>query len=169
MNRHGEDAAGQGTTARDRPDVLVHPPVLFAAAAVLGLALDWLAPLWLLAGLDPALRWLLAALFGLPGLVIGALAILRFRRARTAVPTFRAATSLVTDGPYTWSRNPIYVAVVLCYLAVALLLASDWMVLFLVPAVVVLDRGVIAREERYLEAKFGDDYRAYRRRVRRWL
>ncbi len=165
MSQGREDARA----ASDQPDVLVHPPILFAAAALLGVALDWLAPLWLLASLDLAARGLIAALFGLPGLLVGALAILRFRRARTAVPTFRPATALVTDGIYARSRNPIYIGVVLCYLALAVLLASDWMVVFLVPALIVLDRGVIAREERYLEAKFGDDYRTYKQQVRRWL
>jgi protein-S-isoprenylcysteine O-methyltransferase Ste14 len=77
--------------------------------------------------------------------------------------------ALVTEGPFRYSRNPIYVALTLLYLGVALLINALWILLLVVPAVLVLRYGVIAREEAYLAWKFGDTYRQYTAQVRRWL
>ena len=150
------------------PPVVVHPPLLYGGALVVALLLDRLLPLGLLAGLG-GLRFGLAALFGLPALAIAAVAVLQFRCARTQVPTFRPASALVTGGLYRYSRNPIYVALILLQIALALLLNSAWMLVFTPPLAIVTDLGVIRREEAYLEVKFGDDYRAYKQSVRRWL
>src|SRR5262249_58668392 len=92
-----------------------------------------------------------------------------FRKARTNVETWKPTTALVTDGIYARSRNPIYVALVLLFAAIAVLANSAWLGLLLLLYVAVLRVGVIAREEGYLQRKFGDAYRAYRARVRRWL
>lgn len=150
------------------PAVVIHPPLLYGGALILALLLDWFLPLGLLTGLGD-LRFLLAAAVGLPGVAIAAVAVLQFRRARTQVPTFRATSALVTDGLYRYSRNPIYVALILLQVALALLLGSAWMLVFTPLLAVATDLGVIRREEAYLEAKFGDSYRSYRQRVRRWL
>ena len=150
------------------PAVVVHPPLLYGGALVTALLLDWLLPLGLLTGLGN-LRFVLAALFGLPGTAIAAMAVLQFHRARTQVPTFRPASALVTDGLYRYSRNPIYVALILLQIALALLISSSWMLLFTPLLAVITDLGVIRREEAYLDAKFGDSYRAYKQSVRRWL
>ena len=150
------------------PAVVIHPPLLYGGALLLALLLDWLLPLGSLAGLG-GLRFLLAAAFGLPAIAIAALAVLQFQRARTQVPTFRSTSALVTEGLYRHSRNPIYVALILLQIAVALLLNSVWMLAFTPLLAVATDLGVIRREEAYLEAKFGESYRAYRQRVRRWI
>jgi protein-S-isoprenylcysteine O-methyltransferase Ste14 len=97
------------------------------------------------------------------------LAIRAFRRARTNVETPKPALALVTDGVYARSRNPMYLAIGVLLAGVAALADSGWLALLLVPLLGVLRIGVIAREERYLDRKFGPPYRAYRARVRRWL
>jgi protein-S-isoprenylcysteine O-methyltransferase Ste14 len=81
----------------------------------------------------------------------------------------KPTTALVTEGPFRYSRNPIYVALTLLYVGVALLINALWILLLIVPAVLVLRYGVIAREEAYLARKFGDAYRQYMAQVRRWL
>jgi protein-S-isoprenylcysteine O-methyltransferase Ste14 len=92
-----------------------------------------------------------------------------FRRRATAVQPWKPSTALVGGGPYGFTRNPIYVGFALVYVGVAVLSRSWTMLALLAPCLILTDRGVIAREERYLSAKFGADYDAYRARVRRWL
>lgn len=75
----------------------------------------------------------------------------------------------MTRGPYRFTRNPGYVALALVFAGIAVLTGGVWILLMLVPTLVVIDRGVIAREERYLEESFGEEYRKYRSRVRRWI
>ncbi|MBM3517557.1 MAG: isoprenylcysteine carboxylmethyltransferase family protein [Alphaproteobacteria bacterium] len=96
-------------------------------------------------------------------------AISRLRRHRTPVETWRPSAALVTDGVYHLSRNPIYVSLSLIYAGIGVALDSLWALAVLAPLLVVIRYGVIAPEERYLAARFGDAYRAYRRSVRRWL
>ena len=152
--------------ARDVPGVIARPPLLFLAHLVLGLAFDWLCPAPFL---PSAIQYAAgAALIAVAGTLAGS-AIACFVRAGTNVPTTRPATALVLRGPYRFSRNPIYIGMLLLLLGIGVMVDSAWIVALLVPFALVLRYGVIAREERYLEAKFGDSYRAFRVRVRRWI
>jgi protein-S-isoprenylcysteine O-methyltransferase Ste14 len=81
----------------------------------------------------------------------------------------KPTTVLVTEGPFRYSRNPIYLALTLLYLGVAFLVNAWWILLLVVPVLLVIRYGVIAREEVYLARKFGDAYRQYTTQVRRWL
>jgi protein-S-isoprenylcysteine O-methyltransferase Ste14 len=106
--------------------------------------------------------------------LIGGAAILssamrRFAAAGTNVPTPMPTMALVTDGLYSYSRNPIYIALSLIYVGLAIGADSAWGLIFLVPIIIVIRYGVIAREERYLERKFDGAYVDYRSRVRRWI
>jgi protein-S-isoprenylcysteine O-methyltransferase Ste14 len=92
-----------------------------------------------------------------------------FRRAGTNVPTHKPSTAIVTDGPYRFSRNPIYIALTTLSAGIAIWVNSWWMLALLVPTFVIMNIGVVDREERYLAAKFGDEYLSYKARVRRWL
>lgn len=96
-------------------------------------------------------------------------ALLAFRRAATRPEPWRPTTALVTQGPYRLSRNPMYLGFTLLYLGIALLAGSLWPLLFLPLVLLAMHFGVIVREEAYLERRFGDAYREYRRRVNRWL
>lgn len=157
------------TESRDRadhPGVITHPPFLYAGSLAVGAVLDQLVPLPVLSpgrGFGPGIT--LVAL----GLAIAVWCVLLFRRAGTNAPTHRPATAIVTDGPYRFSRNPMYVGVTVLSVGIALWANSWWMLGLLIPTFVIMNVGVVAREERYLAAKFGDEYLAYKARVRRWL
>lgn len=103
------------------------------------------------------------------GFGIALWAVLLFRRVRTGIPVHHAVTSLVTDGPYRWSRNPIYLGLVLVYGAAALALNIAWPLILLPAVLLSLHVLVIRREEALLARLFGDTYRDYARRVRRWF
>ncbi len=150
----------------DSPGVLLPPPLLWFALLLAGLGLDALLDLeW---GWPPLVRGL-GLLFFTAGAVLAFRASRQFRRAGTPVPTWQATRTLVGDGLYRRSRNPIYVGMILGYAGAAWLLASPIALALLPVLVAVLRYGVIAREERYLESLFGDPYRAYCGRVPRWL
>nr|WP_255699932.1 isoprenylcysteine carboxylmethyltransferase family protein [Jiella avicenniae] len=125
------------------------------------------------AGLDFGLPLRLRLLLGLPALAAGivpiALALLRFRRAGTSPEPWKPSTALVVDGVYRLTRNPMYLGMALVYAGVALLFDCALTAALLLPAVLTIHYGVIRREERYLTGKFGDAYRDFMRKSRRWL
>jgi len=147
------------------PAIIAPPPLLFAGPWLGGFLLDQLVPLPRLA---LALR-----LAGLPltaaGVALGGWFFVTMRRAGTPVDPREAPTALVQAGPFRHTRNPAYVGLTLTYLGLSLVAGGRWALLLLPVVLVAVDRGVIRREERYLDERFGSDYREYRRRVRRWL
>jgi protein-S-isoprenylcysteine O-methyltransferase Ste14 len=151
----------------DTANVMIRPPIAWAIAVVVGLVLNWLMPLSLVPAAVPA-GWLGAIVFAL-ALTLFAWAIATIARAGSHVPTNLPTTTIVDTGPYRFTRNPIYLGMVLGLIGLAIALNSLWLLLTLVPFVLVIRYGVVAREEAYLERKFGDVYRRYRARVRRWL
>ena len=92
-----------------------------------------------------------------------------FGGARTPVDPYSPSEAIVTDGPYRLARNPGYLGMALTYAGIAIVSNAFWALVPLPVAIAVIDRGVIAREERYLERKFGARYTNYKRRVRRWI
>jgi protein-S-isoprenylcysteine O-methyltransferase Ste14 len=154
---------------RDTAGVAVRPPLLFLSGLLVGWLLEFALPLGPVIGFTGTPRWIV-------GLVLVALAFAffipaarGFSGAGTSIPTDRPTTALVTSGPYRWTRNPIYLALMLLYLGIAVLGGLWWAVPLLIPILLVLHFGVVLREEAYLERKFGDAYRAYRTEVRRYL
>jgi len=153
--------------ATDTARVIVRPPLAWLLAVAGGLALDRLVPLPFMPAWLPA-EWLGGALFVL-ALALFAWAITTMTRAGSNVPTNKPTTSIVDKGPYRVTRNPIYLAMVLGLIGLGIGFDSLWLLATLVPFFFVIHYGVVAREEAYLERKFGDVYRGYRARVRRWL
>lgn len=153
-------------TTPDHPGVVTYPPVIFAGFFAAGLAADRLFPASF--GLAAGHR-LVGGTLAAAAIVIAALAIAAFARARTHLDVRKPAVALVTTGPYRFSRNPMYLAAVLLYAGAALWLDKPWTLAALVPCLLVMEFGVIRREERYLDGKFGERYRAYRASVRRWI
>jgi protein-S-isoprenylcysteine O-methyltransferase Ste14 len=103
------------------------------------------------------------------GFVMIAIGTRLFAAAGTNVPPTLPTTALVVDGIYRRSRNPLYLGLILVYLGLGVAAGSLWAIGLLVPLLWVINVGVVKREERYLERKFGDAYRAYKARVRRWI
>ncbi len=151
----------------DTAHVVIRPPLAWGLAVLAGLLLDWLLPLPLLPA-DPPMEWLGVVVFVL-ALALVAWAIVTMARAGSNVPTNMPTTAIVTDGPYRFTRNPIYLGMFLGLVGLAIAFDNLWLLAMLVPFALVIRYGVVAREETYLEGKFGEVYTAYRSRVRRWL
>ena len=147
--------------------VIIRPPLAWGLAVLAGLGLDWVVPLPFLPADLPA-GWLGALVFIL-ALVLFAWAIVTVTKAGSNVPTNRPTTTIVENGPYLFTRNPIYLGMFLGLIGLAIAFDTLWLLLTLVPFALVIRYGMVAREEAYLERKFGDVYRGYRSRVRRWL
>jgi protein-S-isoprenylcysteine O-methyltransferase Ste14 len=154
---------------RDTAGVIAPPPLLALAAIGLGLLLDWMAPAYVLTVLlSFEERVMIGVLLIAAGAGLGIPAILAFRAVGTHVEPWKPSSALVTGGIFRWLRNPMYVGLILLLAGLAILLASDWMLVMTVIFVLVLHTGVVKREERYLEAKFGDAYRRYKAAVPRY-
>ena len=150
----------------DNPGVIAPPPLIYAGPLAVGLLLNLKFPL----------RFMprkVAAILGVT--LIGASVALvsqafqRMRRAGTNVNPTEPATVLVTEGPFKFTRNPLYLSLALFYAGVATLVNALWAMLLLPIVLFVVNREVIEREERYLERKFGEQYMKYKGRVRRWI
>jgi protein-S-isoprenylcysteine O-methyltransferase Ste14 len=151
----------------DTANVIIRPPIAWALAVLAGLGLQWLMPLRFMPAAAPA-GWLGGAVLAV-AFALFVWAIITITRAGSNVPTNRPTTAIVDAGPYGFTRNPIYVAMCLGLVGVAMAADSLWPLITPVPFAAVVRYGVIAREEAYLERKFGEAYRAYRSRVRRWI
>ncbi|HVH09346.1 MAG TPA: isoprenylcysteine carboxylmethyltransferase family protein, partial [Gemmatimonadales bacterium] len=154
--------------SRDSSGVRVFPPGIYAGVFLAAYLVHRLWPVRLWRDLPFAVRLLSYTLLGAAVLLVGTAALL-FRRAGTTPNPTRPTTALVVRGPYRVTRNPMYLGLASLYLGVALLVNSVWPCVAFPVAILLIDRFVIAREELYLEQKFGDAYRAYRGQVRRWL
>lgn len=152
---------------RDRSGAVIRPPIAWLSAIGGGLLLDGVYPLPFLPQATTG-RLIGVAIF-VVGLVLFSWAAMTFRRAGTEIPTNRPSTVVVEAGPYRFTRNPIYTAMTLGIIGLAMAFDSLWLLILLVLFYLVIRYGVVAREEVYLERKFGDAYRAYKARVRRWL
>ena len=150
----------------DKANVLALPPLIYATAFVLGLLLHLAFPMHFLP--SALVRWLGSFCMLIAGLIVVA-ALRALRRAQTTFDVAKPTTALVTEGPFRYSRNPMYVSLTLLYFGVTCLMNALWILLLVVPLLVVIQRGVIAREEAYLARKFGEAYLSYKRRVRRWI
>lgn len=149
--------------------LLVPPPVWLMGTLVAGLRINrsWPLRLYPAAAHTPFLIAGYVAMAAAAALVVGG-ALLVLQRRTTLVPGGRAA-ALIVDGPYRLSRNPMYLGLTLLYLGITLATGVAWPLLLLPLPLWIIDRRIIAFEEQTLEAIFGDAYRAYQRRVRRWI
>jgi protein-S-isoprenylcysteine O-methyltransferase Ste14 len=155
--------------SRDHAGVFVPPPLLFVFPIVAAAILDSRRP-WPMDDGHSLVLTLGGSLMIAAGIAIGIGSVYSFRNASTTIlPAGRPTTAIVESGPYRFTRNPMYVAMSCAYIGLSLLLNTAWALLLLPLVVIVVDLLVIRREERYLAGKFGEPYRAYCARVRRWL
>ena len=149
--------------------VIARPPFLYLTCLLLGLALDRVLPLPVALPEAALIQWTAGGGLILIGVAIVAAGIRNFSRAATPAPSNQPVRALATTGIHGWSRNPIYVGMFLLYAGIGLAARSPWVLILALPLAIALRYGVVAREEAYLERRFGDTYRDYKARVRRWL
>lgn len=152
--------------APDTAGVVAPPPLIYGGALAIGLLARALFPVTFLPRL-------VARMLGLPlvgaGLLLFLSSLRTMHRAGTDVRPDRPTSSLVVEGPYRFTRNPIYLGFTLFYGGVTALANSLPSALLLPFVLIVMRRGVIEREEHYLERIFGQEYLQYKARVRRWI
>ena len=149
--------------------VIARPPLLFLAALLLGLASDHLFPSPFAV---PEGEWghgIIASALIVIGLTLAATGIRNFSRSATPVPTNQPTRALVTTGIHGWTRNPIYLGMFLVYGGIGVAVGSPSILILTLPLAIAIRYGVVAREEAYLERRFGETYRDYKARVRRWV
>jgi len=149
----------------DHADVRILPPVLLLGSVLLGLGLHWLLPLRFGGGLRLAFGLVLIG----AGVAAGGWTLTWLRRTHQDPDPRKPSPELILGGPFRWSRNPIYLGMVLLQAGIGVAAGNGWLLLLLAPLVLILQHSVIEREEEYLARKFGDAYAAYRASVRRWL
>jgi protein-S-isoprenylcysteine O-methyltransferase Ste14 len=150
----------------DSPGVLVIPPLAYIVTLAVGLVAHLLRPVPVLPALPARI---LGVLLFLASAMISIPARRAMHRAGTNIRPDQPTLAIVTDGPFRYTRNPLYLSITILYIAISLLVNALWPLLLLVPLLVLMQEGVIKREERYLEVKFGEPYTSYKARVRRWL
>lgn len=150
----------------DHADVAVVPPALVAGSVLLGFALQKVAPK---AVLPKRVRRGLGLALTVSALAVAFSALRALREAHTPFDVREPTTAVVTTGIYAYTRNPLYLAMMMLYLGIGSLRNSRWHWLLALPTAVALQVAVIAREEAYLERKFGAEYLDYKARVRRWI
>ncbi len=149
------------------PGVRIPPPLLYIAVLVVGILLDVAYPVHFL---PSAAAWTIGALLLAAGIALGPFwGIRTMQNAGTTVRPDRPATTLVTGGPFRYSRNPLYLALTLMYAGIGIIANSLWALILLAPVLVFMSRFVIRREEAHLQRAFGGEYERYRACVRRWL
>ena len=151
----------------DSPDIIVLPPVLVGGTLLLGIGLNYLVWPTTLLPIVPA-RVLGVCLFITSGLLAHSAQRAMMRVGTNVLPT-RPTLALALDGPYRYTRNPLYLAAVGVALGVSLWVNGVFPLVLLAPMILILQRGIVLREEQYLLQKFGGEYEAYRSRVPRWI
>jgi protein-S-isoprenylcysteine O-methyltransferase Ste14 len=151
---------------RDSAGVVAPPPFIYLGGLALGFVIEALLPG---ASVPGALRRVGGGVLLVAGLALLASFNTAFGRKGTAVEPWKPTTAIVTTGPYRLTRNPAYLGMALVYVGIALLAGALWALVPLPFVLIVIDRAVIAREERYLERKFGGEYLDYKAGVRRWI
>ena len=155
---------------RDAAAIRVPPPLYPLLTILLGVGLQRLWPLHVVpAGATPARYWIGGLIVAGAVLGLGLLPVVLFRRTGQSELPWTPTTSIVEQGPYRFTRNPMYLHMVLVCIGMAVLLWNAWILLLTPLCAWALHRFAILREEAYLEGKFGEAYRDYMHRVRRWI
>jgi protein-S-isoprenylcysteine O-methyltransferase Ste14 len=168
MQFQGDPMGPSLTPAIERPGSVPWPPLLLVFSVAAAVVLGQVAPLpW--PGVGDGAASLVGLGFGAAGIAIVVWAALTLRRHRTTILPHQGASVLVTDGPYRWRRHPIYIADVFLLFGFAELTRNVWFVLLAFAFAGLVTVLQIIPEEQHLEAKFGDAWRAYAARTRRWI
>ncbi len=144
------------------------PPLIYLGFLILGLTANLVYPLPL-SSPETTLVLFLGVGVVACGLLFGASALWAMCRAGVSALPWKQPARLVSDGPFRFSRNPIYVSLAVAYAGLSVALNTIWPLAFLIFAIVTVDRRIILQEEKFLEKKFGEEYRSYKVKVGRWI
>jgi len=154
------------TKSQDHADRIFPPAFIYVGGLAIGLLVHLLYPVQVIP--SPFAIGISLLLFAISGPIFVSTRRVYYR-AKTTFYFGEPSSALITNGPYRFSRNPGYVSLTLLFVGIGFLFNSFWVLLMVVPAVTVITFGVIKREERYLEAKFGDEYHEYMMTAHRWV
>jgi protein-S-isoprenylcysteine O-methyltransferase Ste14 len=157
------------TLPENRPNRIPWPPIIYLTAVLAGLLLHLTVPLPWLSGTPAFVLQVLGAILAVGALLMDVVAVNVFRDHQTTILPHRAASHLITSGPFAWSRNPIYVGNTVLVVAAGLFFGKAWLVMLAPLAAFVTQKLAIEREERHLAEMFGEEWVSYAERVRRWL
>jgi len=150
----------------DNPGVIALPPLIYTAGFIIGIVLHFIHPISLLPNyLNPWLGIVLIAI----SILIVLPSVRSFTNAKTEFHVRKPSTALIKTGLYKYSRNPMYISLTFLYLGITSLINSLWLLILVMPVLIIIQKGVIEREESYLGEKFGDEYIEYKKKVRRWI
>ncbi len=158
--------ASNGDKKVDHAGVVAPPPLIFLFSILLGLGFNTLWPVEIF---PQAVEFPVGMFIVVVAVVIFAFSVRKFIKADTPLPPYKPTVLIVRTGPYRYSRNPIYLSMTLLQIGIGIWADNVWILVMLIPALCTMHYGVIAREEKYLEKKFGDEYMNYKRSVRRWI
>jgi protein-S-isoprenylcysteine O-methyltransferase Ste14 len=153
-------------TKADHPNAGIDAPVLLAVAILMTIALQWLIPLPFFPGLPSRI---LGAILFFSGFALGFPALRGMLRAKTSPNPHRSSTALVREAPYQFTRNPMYLGMLVSYAGLFVFFQNPWVLLFLPLLIWSFTSWVIVPEEKYLEEKFGSEYLDFKSRVHRWI
>ena len=161
-----ENKSNDETTDKKGAGVKFPPPLIFVLLIIVGLALDYIWPLEMSIPGSAGVFGIVLMLFAV---AVAGLINATFKRAGTAIEPWKPTSNIVTTGFYAWSRNPIYTGFCVFNIGLGISLNNLWVFLSFIPGAVLVYFIAIVREEAYLEEKFGEEYLAYKRKVRRWI
>ncbi len=150
----------------DNAEVRIPPPVIYITLLVAGVVMD---SAWMRGELAETNSMAIGLAVFLAGCLISAFSVPRHKKAGSNVEPWKPTTKIMADGLYGRSRNPIYIAMAMLYAGIAIGADSGMAMILLLPCLIIIRYYVIAREERYLAQKFGEEYQEYMRTVRRWI
>ncbi len=154
---------------KDNAGVVAPPPLIFLSGLIFGGIIQMIFPLYIFPAsyvMFSRIAGILLAVFAI-GIIVSAQR--KMKGAKTNIEPWKPTNSIISDGVYSHSRNPVYVAMVSIYLGITLIFNAFWFLPFLIVILIIITFGVILREEKYLEKKFGDQYLNYKESVRRWI
>ncbi len=154
--------------AKDHPGVYMPPPLLYVATFLISIAIQkqWPLPVMFF---QTNVAIISGVTFLVLGITITLPALVRFWKTRNTLVTIKPANSLQTTGIYAISRNPMYLGLLILYVAIAFFKGSLWTFIFIPLVILGITYLVIRKEEKYLNRAFGDNYVEYRNKVRRWI
>jgi protein-S-isoprenylcysteine O-methyltransferase Ste14 len=157
------------TTEKDTPNVIAPPPLIFLSGLLLSGIVQWFYPFYIFSAEYLIYSRIAGILLAVSGFRIILTAHLKMKKAQTNIEPWKPTNSIISEGIYSYSRNPIYMAMIMIFYGIKFFFNSVWFTPALILVLLVIHFGVILREEKYLEGKFGDEYLNYKNRVRRWL